>query len=138
MEVLFHDSVEDSLLKFAVIIALYRGRFVYCKHWKRRTYEIPGGHRKAGETIEQAARREFFEETGAKKYTLTPVCAYSVKDDDGEKYGMLYFAEVEEFEAKLDHEIEKIYFLDAHPENQTYPEIQPKLVEEAARRGFLK
>lgn len=138
MEVLFHDSVEDSLLKFAVIIALYRGRYVYCKHWKRSTYEIPGGHREAGETIEQAARREFLEETGAKEYTLTQICAYSVKDDEGENYGMLYYAEVEEFDSKLDSEIEKIYFLDAHPEKQTYPEIQPKLVEEAVRRGFLK
>lgn len=138
MEVLFHESVDDALLKFAVIIARYRGRFVYCKHWKRRTYEIPGGHREQGETIEQTARREFFEETGAKRYTLKQICAYSVKDENGESFGMLYYADVEEFDAKLDAEIEKIYFLDAHPEKQTYPDIQPKLVEEAERRGFLK
>ena len=137
MEVRFYDSVEDRLLKFAVIIARHKGKWVYCKHWERRTYELPGGHREEGESIERAARRELWEETGAVKYTISPVCVYSVKTDSEETFGMLYCAEIDEFGKKADSEIEKVYCLDGHPALQTYPDIQPRLVEEAIRRGKL-
>ena len=49
VEVRFYDEVDDSLLKFAVIIARSAGKWVFCKHQKRNTYEIPGGHREPGE-----------------------------------------------------------------------------------------
>ncbi|MFR7445451.1 MAG: NUDIX domain-containing protein [Sellimonas intestinalis] len=42
------------------------------------TYEVPGGHREAGETIDETARRELYEETGATDFDLFPVCVYSV------------------------------------------------------------
>ena len=45
MEVKFYDTVDDSLLKFAVIIARAAGKWVFCKHRERDTYEFPGGHR---------------------------------------------------------------------------------------------
>ncbi len=41
-EVRFYDSVEDSLLKFAVTIAKKDGKWVLCKHRDRNTYEVPG------------------------------------------------------------------------------------------------
>jgi len=78
MEVKFYDSVDDSLLKFAVIISKYKGHWVFCKHRERNTYEIPGGHRENGEAIFDTANRELREETGAKVYTIAPVCVYSV------------------------------------------------------------
>lgn len=58
MTVKFYDQVEDSLLKFAVIIAVSEGKFVFCKHKERDTYEIPGGHREPGEDILATAGRE--------------------------------------------------------------------------------
>ena len=45
LEVNFYDDVDDSLLKFAVIISKASGKWVFCKHKERDTYEIPGGHR---------------------------------------------------------------------------------------------
>ena len=45
MEVKFYKSVEDSLLKFAVIVAKHNGKWIFCKHKERSTYEVPGGHR---------------------------------------------------------------------------------------------
>jgi 8-oxo-dGTP diphosphatase len=38
---------------------------------------------------------------------------------------------------ELHSEIEKITITDKLPEDWTYPEIQPKLLEEAQNRGFL-
>ena len=58
IEVKFYDTVDDSLLKFAVIVANYRGKWVFCKHKERDTYECPGGHREQGETILETAKRE--------------------------------------------------------------------------------
>ena len=41
----FYDSINDSMLKFAVIIARHNGKWVFCKHKERNTWEAPGGHR---------------------------------------------------------------------------------------------
>ena len=35
MEVKFYDTVDDALLKFAVIIAKADGKWVFCKHRER-------------------------------------------------------------------------------------------------------
>ena len=44
-----------------------------------KSFEIPGGHIEPGESPEQAARRELYEETGALDYTLQPVGVYGVE-----------------------------------------------------------
>ena len=41
LEVKFYDTVDDSLLKFAVIISQSNGKWVFCKHKERDTYEAP-------------------------------------------------------------------------------------------------
>lgn len=114
---------------------------MFCKHKERDTYEVPGGHREPGETIEEAARRELYEETGAIAFLLQPVCVYSVTDPDAtdsqESFGMLYCAEIEDFEPELHSEIEKTVLSEKLAEHWTYPEIQPKLLEEAKRRGYI-
>lgn len=51
LEVKFYDTIDDSLLKFAVIISKSRGKWVFCKHKERDTYEVSGGHREDGESI---------------------------------------------------------------------------------------
>lgn len=48
LEVKFYDTVDDSLLKFTVIISQSNGKWVFCKHKERDTYEAPGGHREVG------------------------------------------------------------------------------------------
>ena len=45
LEVKFYDQVEDNLLKFAVIVSKTEGKWVFCKHKDRDTYEVPGGNR---------------------------------------------------------------------------------------------
>lgn len=138
----FYDEIPDELLKFAVILASHDGKWVFCKHRERNTWEIPGGHREPGETVLSTAKRELYEETGALEYKLTPVCVYSVTAPDNfdgrESFGMLYRADITRFETELHSEIEKIMITDQLPEQWTYPEIQPKLLEEAARRGLIR
>lgn len=142
MKVKFYDAVDDALLRFAVIVSMADGQWVFCKHRDRNTYEIPGGHREAGEAILDTAKRELHEETGAIDFTIEPVCVYSVTgrnsvNDTGEEtFGMLFFARIEAFEGELHSEIEKVYFFDDLPADWTYPLIQPKLIEEAKRRGY--
>ena len=115
-------------LKYSVIAAQYRGKWIFCRHKARTTWEIPGGHIEPGETSDQAAFRELWEETGAVKADIIPVSIYAFND-----YGVLYFAEVTELGPIPDHsEIEEIELFDQLPDNLTYPHIQPYLYEKVA------
>lgn len=143
LEVNFYEDVADELLKFAVIISKTNGKWVFCKHKERDTYEIPGGRRELDEAIIDTAKRELIEETGAVEFNIKPVCVYSVKgktrvnqNDNDESFGMLFMADVFSF-GEINSEIEKIVITDTLVEAWTYPLIQPKLIEEAKRRGFL-
>ncbi|SCY36191.1 NUDIX domain-containing protein [Ruminococcus sp. YE282] len=135
----FYDSVDDRLLKFAVIISKSNGKWVFCKHKERNTLEVPGGHREPGEKIEDTAKRELYEETGAVKYNIKPVCVYSVISEDNfggcETFGMLYYADIFEFESELHSEIEKVILSDNLADKWTYPQIQPFLIKEYERRN---
>ncbi len=87
------------------------------------------------------AKRELYEETGALEFDIELVCVYSVTAPDNfdgsESFGMLFFADVKCFESELHSEIEKIAMMGGLPERLTYPNIQPHLMEEAKKRGYL-
>lgn len=147
-EVKFYEGIEDDLLKFAVIISKTQNKYVFCKHKDRDTWEIPGGHRErfpegteSWENIIDTAKRELYEETGALEFEIKPVCVYSVIRPDNfdgkESFGMLFFADIKCFETELHSEIEKIVITDKLPERWTYPDIQPHLINEAKRRGYV-
>lgn len=139
------DNAADHQIKYSVIAAKSNGKFVFCKHKERSTYEFPGGHREAGETPDEAARRELYEETGASEYCLRQIGPYSVREYDEagdliqESFGMLYFAEITEFgELPAEFEMERVELFEELPKNWTYPDIQPvllKMAEECMEAG---
>lgn len=130
-------EIDDALLKFAVIVTKTEDKWVFCKHRERDTLECPGGHREPCEDIYYTAERELYEETGATDFDIKPLCVYCVCDE-GEcsdaSYGMLCFAQVKAFEKELHSEIEKIVVTQSPPQNWTYPDIQPFILNEAQRR----
>ena len=142
MKIEFYNETEPELLRFSVIISRFDGKLVLCKHKVRDTYEFPGGHIEAGESAEDAARRELYEETGAIEFDLRPICTYSAEgknrvNADGDKsYGMLFCADIAAFEPLPDSEMERVELFDCLPAELTYPEIQPELLREVIRRGW--
>ncbi len=121
--------------KYSVIISKSEGKYVFCRHRDRSTWEFPGGHREEGEHPDETARRELWEETGAKDYDLYQITPYSVAMDGEENFGMLYFADIFSFGELPKLEIAETKLSDELPEIQswTYPLIQPKLLKEAER-----
>ncbi|WP_454054413.1 NUDIX hydrolase [Clostridium sp. Marseille-Q7071] len=122
-------KIDDKELTFAVISTIYQGKWVYVRHKGRKPLEIPGGHREIGETINNTAKRELFEETGAKEFTLKPVCDYSMNDSNGKLFGRLFFCEISEMGILPISEIAEVKLFDELPKNLTYPNIQPYLYE---------
>lgn len=127
----FHSitDISDECLKYAVIMAEEDGRWLLSRHRDRVTWEIPGGHREAGESIHEAAVRELYEETGVTDAELVPVEIYSVTREDGAtSYGMLFLARVKARGALPAHsEMREVKVVHLLPQELTYPDIQPKL-----------
>lgn len=127
-KVSFYEDVEDSLLKYAVILAQYQGKWILCRHQNRQTVEFPGGHREPGEVIIDTAKRELYEETGAIEFTLTKIGAYSVETETETNFGMFYYADVTKLAELPPLEIAEIFLVSEFSENWTYPDIQPYLL----------
>ncbi|HBL84395.1 MAG: DNA mismatch repair protein MutT [Clostridiales bacterium GWF2_38_85] len=133
----FHNQSEisDELLKFAVIAARLGGKWIFCRHKERDTWEIPGGHREKatgggyGEDVFETAKRELREETGAVEFEIKSISVYGVTKNEQTTYGMLFFADVKTLgELPPEMEIGEIMLSDTLPKELTYPEIQPYLL----------
>lgn len=130
------SQIDDGLLQFTVIAARYQDQWVFSRHKRRTTWDIPGGRREPGESMEDAARRELWEETGAERAEVKPVCVYAVTKEGQTLYGMLYFANVTVMgELPREYEMGERQYTDKLPEDLTYPDIVPRLFERV--QGWL-
>lgn len=118
---------------FVVVVSQYEGKIMLSRHKKRDTWETQGGHIEPGESPEDAARRELVEESGARRFTLTPVCDYYGYNKAQHSNGSVFFAEILEMGDMPESEMAEITLFDAMPEKLTYPNVTPILIEEALR-----
>lgn len=119
-------KIPDESIRYVLIAARHKGKWLFCRHAGRQSWELPGGKREQGESVRQAADRELREETGAEKFSLIPVTAYSIIKSDV-RHGMLYMAEVTTLNNALHHEIAEVKSSDRLPDKLRFPDIQPGL-----------
>ncbi len=101
-----------------ICVCRYKGKYVFSYNKKRNGWEIPGGHIEEGESWQEAAKREMYEETGATKIEVEPISVYKIST-----YGILCFCEILELEElPKEYEMEKIMLSDNLPDNLTFPE----------------
>lgn len=101
-----------------VCVSKYREKYVFSHNKKRKGWEIPGGHIEKDETWQEAVKREMYEETGATKITIEPICVYKIST-----YGLLCYCEILELtNLPKESEMDKIMLSDTLPSNLTFPD----------------
>lgn len=129
MEIEFYDKniVNNDKLLYAIVVSRYKDKWIFVKHKERDTWEIPAGHREPNEDIDYTAKRELFEETGAKDFKITYVNDYSITLGEEKSYAALFYANIYTLGKLPDFEIGEIREFEDIPNNLTYPNIQPYL-----------
>lgn len=109
-------------IDFVVIFTRYQGKWVYCWHERRGSFEHPRGHVEPHETAMEAAKRELYEETGITDARLLPLWDYEFiwEDGQGRNNGRVYYAEANSLGELPESEMERIELFDSVPENYTY------------------
>lgn len=107
---------------FVSIFTRYQGKWVYCWHKRRESYEHPGGHVEPNETPMEAAKRELFEETGIKDCRIISLWDYEYiwENGKGSNNGRVFYAEVNSLGVLPESEMDHIELFDTVPENYTY------------------
>ena len=117
------------VFKYVVVFSRMNGQWLFSRHRKRETWETQGGHIEPGETPMDAARRELYEESGARAFTISPVCDYWAGTDEDSSVGTVFLAEITELGELPESEMAEVRAFDTLPENVTYPAITPMLFE---------
>lgn len=102
VELSFKEHTFSEETKHVLVICQNNGDWLLTHH-KKRGLEFPGGKKEAGETLEAAARREVYEETGAIVSRLKKIGEYRVSDLEGAFVKAVYWGDVEQINPKEDY-----------------------------------
>ncbi len=105
-------------VSFGVRVLLVKdGQILLIKHTYKKGWHLPGGGLKRGETVEEAARREAREETGAALKNIRLVGIFSKSEDGFSGHNILFASNDFDVVGQHDHEIAEARFfpLDALP-----------------------
>ncbi len=117
--------------KYVVVCSLYEGQWLLSRHKKRDTWETQGGHIEPGETPVEAARRELYEESGVQDARIIPVCDYYGYDHEGHANGVVFLAMIHRLGNMPESEMKETALFAQPPQALTYPDVTPRLLEEA-------
>ncbi|WP_010243333.1 GNAT family N-acetyltransferase [Acetivibrio cellulolyticus] len=132
MEIEYFDinKINNDQFDFAIVCAVYKGKWVFVKQRNRDTWDMPGGHKEENEDVNVTASRELYEETGTLDHEIEPLYDYSVTIGETTTYGRLFYAKVIKIGFLPESEISEVRFFKIVPDNLTYPEIQRRLLQE--------
>lgn len=100
-----------------LVLCRFRDQWVLTRN-RKRGLEFPGGKREQGETIEEAAIREVYEETGGVVRTLRFLGQYKVHDEKKPFVKSIYYSELSEMKRKHDYfETDGPVLLESLPED---------------------
>jgi 8-oxo-dGTP diphosphatase len=102
VELFFSDHAFDKPAKHVLVICQYEGEWLLTQH-KTRGLEFPGGKMESGESLEDTANREVFEETGALLNKLIKIGEYRVTDSLGSFIKAVFWGKVKRINKKSDY-----------------------------------
>ncbi len=118
--------------RFTYVIAFRGDGFIMVKH-RERAWEMPGGRLKPGENFEQAAIREFFEETGMSLEVIGHI-------REPRPWGRVFVGIAREAltEKPSEYNIEEVKEFDELPVVLSFPLVEYNLMLAQARRILAK
>lgn len=123
------DHFDLSELTYVIIGARENENWIFVRNKDRQSWELPAGHIEKGESADEAASRELYEETGVRDATLVAIHDYSVTIEGLTRRGRIYYARILSRGALPDSEIAEIVLVEKSPKPATYPYAHWKFID---------
>lgn len=107
----FYKNLKTKNISIVLILAKFQNKWIFCKHKNRDTYEICGGHIEKNEALESAAKRELYEESGAKCKELKLMGFLANYNLNPTQYSALFYADIQKLDKLPNFEMKEFVCL---------------------------